>query len=114
MPFASFDFFATVEATRSPQFRCLHALTIDAARRRVLVTPRLLAYLGAQGIGETLPVSAIAPLAEIPVHTGPLRILMGEHAPFDAPINDIEDGIDHRPHIELAVAPTRFGWRDQI
>jgi hypothetical protein len=39
---------------------------------------------------------------------------MGEHAPFDAPVDDIEDGIDHHPPIELAVAPTWLGWRDQI
>jgi len=36
---------------------------------------------------------------------------MGEHAPFDAPIDDIKNGIDHRPHLQLAVAPTRlWGW----
>jgi len=27
---------------------------------------------------------------------------------------EAEDGIDHRPHLELAVAPTRLGRRDQI
>jgi hypothetical protein len=74
----------------------------------------LLTHLGAQRVVETLPVSAVTPLAKIPVHTGPLGILMREHAPFDAPVNDIKDGIDHRPHIELAVAPARFGWWDQI
>jgi len=39
---------------------------------------------------------------------------MGEQAPFDAPVDDIENGIDHRPHIEFAAASTRLGWRDQI
>ena len=39
---------------------------------------------------------------------------MREHAPFDAPVNDIKDRIDHRPHLQLAVAPTRLGWGDQI
>ena len=39
---------------------------------------------------------------------------MGEHPPFDAPIDNIEEGIDHRAYIQLAMAPTRFGWRDQI
>jgi hypothetical protein len=89
-------------------------LTVDTARRRVLVTTRLLAHPGAQGVVETLPVPAVTSLAEIPVHTGPLRILMGEHTPCDAPVDDIKHGIDHRPHIELAVAPTRLGRRDQI
>src|SRR4029450_10361919 len=114
MAFAPFDVFAFVVAALPSKLRGLDALTVEAAGRRVLVTARLLAHPGAQGVVETLPVPAVPPLAEIPVHTGPLRILMGEHPPFDAPINDIEDGIDHRPHIELAGAPTRFGWRDQI
>ena len=39
---------------------------------------------------------------------------MGEHTPFDAPIDDIKDGIDHRPHLQHAVPPTRLGWRDQM
>src|SRR5262249_17313734 len=47
MAFAPFDIFAFVIATLPSQFCGLNALTVDAARRRVLVTPRLLAYLGA-------------------------------------------------------------------
>jgi hypothetical protein len=39
---------------------------------------------------------------------------MREHAPFDAPVNDITDCIDHRPPLQLVVAPTRLGWGDQI
>jgi hypothetical protein len=39
---------------------------------------------------------------------------VGQHPPLDAPLDDREDGMDHRPHIEVAVAPTRLGWRDQI
>src|SRR5215475_11560979 len=71
MAFAPFDVFAFVVAAFASEFRGLDALAVDAARRRVLVTSRLLAYLGAQGIVETLPVPAVTPLAEIPVHTGP-------------------------------------------
>ncbi len=109
-----FDVFALVVATLSAQFRGLDALTINAARRRVLVTARLLAHPGAQGVVEALPVPAVTPLAAIPVDTGPLWIFMGEHPPCDARIDDRKDSIDHRPHIELAVAPPRLGWRDQI
>jgi hypothetical protein len=106
--------FTTIVATLSPQFRRLDALTIKAAGCGMLVAPRLLADLGAQSIVKTLPGAAVTPLTEIPVHTRPLGVLMGEHAPFDAPVDDIKKRIDHRPHIELAVAPTRLGWGDQI
>ena len=114
MAFAAFDLFAAIVAALPSQFCGLDALAVQAARGGVLVAARLLAHLGAQGVVEALPVPAVTPLAEIPVHTGPLRILMGEHAPFDAPVDDIKDGIDHRAHIQFAVASTRFGWWDQI
>src|SRR5215471_14041506 len=114
MPFAAFHLFPTIIAPLPAQFRRLDALTIEAARRRVLMTACFLAHPGPQGVMHPLPVSAVAPLAEIPVHTGPLRVLMREHAPFDAPIDNIKNSIDHRPYIEFAVAPTRFGWRDQL
>jgi len=113
MAFAAFDVFAFVVAALSSQFRRLDTLAVETTSRGMFVAPRLLAPLGAEGIVEALPGLAVAPLAEIPVHTGPLWILMGEHPPFDAPVNDIKNGIDHRPHIQRAVAPTWLGWRDQ-
>jgi hypothetical protein len=39
---------------------------------------------------------------------------MGEHAPFDAPVDDIKNGIDHCSHIQRAVAPTWLRWWDQM
>ena len=30
------------------------------------------------------------------------------------PVHNRKNGIDHRPHIPLAVAPTRLGWGDHI
>jgi hypothetical protein len=109
VPFASFDLFPTVVATLSAQLRRLDALAVETARRGVFMTPRLLADLGAEGVVEALPVPAVSPLAEVPVHTGPLRVLMGEHAPFDAPVDDIKHGIDHRAHLQFAVAPPGLG-----
>ena len=114
MAFPPFDVFAFVVAALPSQFRGFDALAVETARRGVRMASGLLTPLGAPRVVETLPVSAVTPLTKIPVHTGPLGILMREHAPFDAPVNDIKDGIDHRPHIERAVAPTRFGWGDQI
>ena len=114
MAFPPFDVFAFVVAALPSQFRGLDALAVETARRGVLMASGLLAHLGTQRVVETLPVSTGTPLTKIPVHPRPLRILMREHAPFEAPVNDIKDGIDHRPHIERAVAPTRFGGRDHI
>ena len=114
MPLASFHLFAVVLATLSAQLRRLDTVAIEAAGRGVLVAARPLAHLRAQGVVEALPVPAVPPLAEIPIDTGPFGVLMGEHTPFDAPVDDIKKRIDHRPHIELAVASTRFGWGDQI
>ena len=113
MAFTPFDVFAFVVAALPSQFRGLDALTVETAGRGMFVAPGLLAPVGAQGVVEALPVPTVTPVADILVHTGPLRILMGEHAPFDAPVNDIKNGIDHRPHIQLAGAPTRLGWWDQ-
>src|SRR5215208_3404184 len=114
MPFAAFHLFPTIIAPFPAQFCRLDALTIEAARRGVLVAACFLAHTGPQGVMHSLPVPAVAPLAEIPVHTRPLRILMGQHPPFDAPVDDIENGLDHRPHIECAGASPRLGWWDQI
>src|SRR5262245_8317670 len=108
MAFTPLDIFPVVVAALPAQFRSLDALAIETACRRVLMTPCLLAYWGAQGIVEALPVAAIPPLAAIPVDTRPLGILMREPPPFDAPIDDIKDRIDHRPHIQLAGTPTRL------
>ena len=79
-----------------------------------VVAALLLAHVGAPGVVDPLPVPAVAPLADIPVDALPLGILMGEHPPFNAPIDDIKERIDHRAHIQLAVASTGLGWGDQI
>ena len=114
MPFTAFDIFAFIVAPLAPEFGRLHTLAIKAARGGVCVAALLLAHLGTQGVVETLPIPAVTPLVEIPVHALPLWILMGEHTPCDAPIDNREESIDHRAHIQRAMAPTRFGWRDQI
>jgi len=114
MAFAPFDVFAVVVAAFASEFCRLDALAVDAARRRMLVTPCLLAHPGAEGVVEASPGPAVTPWAEIPVHPGPFRLLMGGHAPFDAPVDDIKNNLDHCSHIEFAVATTRLrGW-DQI
>jgi hypothetical protein len=90
------------------------ALAVDPARRWVHVTPRLLAHLSAESVVEAWPVPAVTPLAGSPVSTGPLRILMGEQAPFDAPVDDIQQSLDRRSHLEFAVATTRLRWWDHM
>jgi hypothetical protein len=108
MTLAPFDIFAFVVAAFASQLGGRDALAVEAAGRGMFVAPSLLVYLGQQGVVEALPVPATAPWVEIPVHTGPLRIPMGEHPPFDAPVDDIQERIDDR-----ALTTARFGWRDQ-
>jgi hypothetical protein len=114
MACAPLDVFAFIVAALSAQCCRLDPLAVETARCGMFVAPRLLAHLGAQGVVEALPVPAGAPWTDIPVHTGPFGLCMGEHPPCDAPVNDIQQGIEHRPHIELAGAPTRLGWWDHL
>jgi len=108
------DVFPGVVAALPAQFRGLAALASETASRRGLMTPGLLAHVGAQGVVEALPVAAVPPLAAIPVDTGPLGIRRREPPPFDAPIDDIQDGMDHRPPLQRAGASTQLGGRKQI
>jgi hypothetical protein len=114
MPFAALSFFPTIIASFPTQFRGLNALPVEAACGGVLVAALCLAHAEPQGVMSPLPVPAVAPWAAISVYTGPLGILMGKHTPLHAPVDDIENGIDHRPHIACAVASTQLGWWDQI
>ena len=114
MPVPAFALFAALIAALPAQCRGLDALAVPTACGGLCVAARFLAPAGAQGIRQPLPVSAVAPWAEIPVDTGPLRILIGEHPPCEAPIANIKESLDHCPPIELAVAPTRLGRRDHI
>src|SRR5215475_13600469 len=65
MPFAAFDIFAFIVAPLAPECGRLPTLAIEAASGGVFVASCLLAYLGAQGIVEPLPVPTVTPLAEI-------------------------------------------------
>src|SRR5262249_21647162 len=91
MTFAPFDIFTFVVAAFASQLGGLDALAVEAAGCGMFVAPSLLAHLGTQRVVKPLPVPTIAPLMEIPVYTGPLRILMGEHPPLDAPVDDIKE-----------------------
>src|SRR5262249_40356560 len=108
------DVFAFVVAAFSSECGRLDTLAVEAASGGMFVVLSLLAHVGTQGVVEPLPGAAVAPLAEIPIHPGPLRILMREHAPFDAPVDNIKERVDHRSHIQCAVASTWLGWWNQI
>jgi hypothetical protein len=54
MACAPCDVFAFVVAAFASECGRLDAVTVDTPRRGVLVTPRLLASLGTQGVGEAL------------------------------------------------------------
>ena len=58
--------FACIVATLATQFGGLDALAIETAGRGGLVATGRLAHPGAPGIVKALPVTTVAPLAEIP------------------------------------------------
>ena len=110
VPLTALDVVACIIAALASEGSGLDALAIPTASCGVCMVACLLTHLGAQGLVEALPVAPGAPLAEIPVHTGPLWIFMGQHPPCDAHVDDIKERMDSRPHLQLAVAPTRLGW----
>src|SRR5262249_2413992 len=108
------DGFPCVVTAFPSQVRGLDTVTVETASRGMCVAPSRLAHLGAPGGVAALPVAAGTPWAEVPRDTGPLGILLGKHPPCDAPVHTRKNGIAHRPHSQLAVAPTRLGWWDHI
>lgn len=65
-----------------------------------------------QGAMYPLPVITIMPLAEVLNRHSAFGVLMGKHPPFDAPIDDIEDSIDHCAHHIEFTTSTGFRWWD--
>jgi hypothetical protein len=114
MAFATVDIFAFIAAPLTPEFGRLHPLAIEAASGGVLVASCLRVSPGVQGIVEPLPGPAVMPWAAIPRDPLPLRILLEEQPSFATPIDARKERMDRRAPSELAMAPIRLGWRDQI
>ena len=75
MPLAAFDLFAGIVAALAGDGGRLDALTVQTTGGGMLMPAFLLAYLGAQGIGQVLPVTAVTPLPKVMIDTFPIRIL---------------------------------------
>ena len=114
MAVAACDLLPTGVATLPAPFRRLEALAVEAARGGRVVAVCRWAYLGAPGLVPALPGPGIAPGAARPGHTGPLRRLRREPAPCAAPVDDRNNGRDHRAPSQCTVAPTRLGGRNPL
>ncbi len=90
-----------------------HALTVQTASGRVFVAPGAAADLRPQRVVHPLPGAVIPPLPKIGVDGLPLRKVRGQHAPLDAPHDKVQDGVDHRAHLDGAGAAAGFGGRDE-
>src|SRR5205823_11268843 len=106
MAFASIHLLPGVIASHPGQLGRFHALTIKGACRWLLVTTRSLADLSPQGVVNPLPGAIITKRAKIRVHTLPGGILTRQHAPLAASDRQVQDGIDHRSHVQRAWLPS--------
>ncbi len=113
MACASLDIFAFIVAVFSPKCGGCDAWAVEAAGRGMFRAPGLLTHVGAPGVVETRPVSTGVPLTKIPLYDRIFSIIMRQHPPLDAPVDDRKESIDYRPHLQLAGAPARFGRWDQ-
>ena len=79
MPFSAFDLFARIVAALAGDVGRLDALAVQTTGGGMLLMPAgLLAYLGAQGIVQALPVTAVTPLPKVMIDAFPIRILPGQ------------------------------------
>ena len=63
---------------------------------------------------QALPSAIVAPTAEVVINALPVGKLLRQHAPLNAPDDDIEDGIDDLAHIKLAWTASGFRCWQQL
>lgn len=118
MTFRAIDLLACIIPSSAAERCRLDTLTVKAASRRMLVTPRTLSYLCPQCVMDTLPCTIIAPLPKVVVDALPLGKLSRKQSPLDAPHCDVQHAVDDLPHIQRARSSTRFcrwdQWLDNI
>ena len=114
MPFAAFDLFACIVAALAGDLGRLDALAVQTTGSRMFMPACLPAYLGAQGIVQALPVTAVTPLPKVMIDAFPLGVLSGQSPPLDAAHHHIEDGVKDQAHLQAPWPPARFGGRNQL
>src|SRR5512144_482853 len=114
MPFAAVDLFACIVAALTGDLGRLDALAVQTTGSRMFMPAGLPAYLGAQGIVQALPVTAVAPLPKVMIHTFPVRILPRQQPPLDTAHYHIENGVEYQTHLQAPWPPSRFGRGNQI
>jgi hypothetical protein len=80
----------------------------------MLVPSCLATNLGSKCVVDAVPRPVIAPLGVVEGDALPFGILVWQHPPLAATHDDVQDGIDHRVHIECARATTRLCQRNYV
>jgi hypothetical protein len=105
------DLLVGIIAAFSRNLRAFYTLTIYASCCSVFVATCFLAHLGSQAIMDLLPKAGLRPFPEVVVHTAPLGVLFGQHAPLHAAAYNVKDGVDHLAHLQFPRSPAlTFRW----
>jgi len=83
----------------------LDRLAIDAPGTRAGLLPGGDPDLPAEGVEDLLPGPVVPPLGEVVVHRALGRQVVGQHVPLAAGAADVEDGIEHLPHVDRPWPP---------
>jgi hypothetical protein len=108
------DVFSGVIAAFPRHLRGLDTLCIQAANVGMLMTFSVLPNLSAERIMDTLPDAIVPPCPEIPIDTGPVGEVMGEHPPLNSTHGHVENRVDNLAHIQCTMSPPWLGWRAHI
>ena len=102
MPLPTGDLLAPVVAPVVGDLGRLDRLAVDApgAGARLLADGH--AHHPTQGVHDLLPGAVAAPLVVVVVHRTPGRQVVGEHVPLAAAAVEVENGVEHLPHLDLA------------
>lgn len=108
MAFPSIDLFALVIAANSCHRSRFDALAIETTSRRMLVSPSTPPHHSSHCVMNPLPSAVVTPDPKVVVDTLPLRILLRQHSPLDAANHDVQNAVDHLPHIQAAGSSAKF------
>src|SRR5690606_9650201 len=87
-------------AALAARFRRFHTLAVKDRRTRFWIAPRLDPNRPPQGVVDPFPCPITPPFVVVISDRAPMRKVFGEHFPLAARPRQIEERIDHLPHVD--------------
>ena len=112
MAFPPSDLLAPVIPATVGDLGRLDRLAVDARDARIGVVTTGGADLPPQGVEDRLPGPVGLPLGEVVIHRALGRQVVREHVPLAPRTGEIEDGVEHLPHV-VGPRPSHTINRDQ-